>query len=205
MARVTKDPQIRMAEIVDAAEALFNARGYQETQISDIVKAIGVAQGTFYYYFKSKEDVVEAIVRRKMDRILAEIEEIIAIKDLEAPRKMSAVVKNAIDGIRGRRDGLLFEYLFSDQKIHILDKLGRQAGEQFGPTLITIIAEGVEQKCFHVDHPEETMEFVISIIRVVIDSLYKKDAPERQTTRLEIAQQLIEAALGAETGTIDLK
>ena len=51
MARITKDPMVRMTEILDAAEELFYARGYHEPAISDIVKSTGVAQGTFYYYF----------------------------------------------------------------------------------------------------------------------------------------------------------
>jgi AcrR family transcriptional regulator len=203
MSRVTKDPQIRIAEIIGVAEELFNARGYQETQISDIVKAIGVAQGTFYYYFKSKEEVVEAIVRRKVDRILGEVEEITAIKELAAPRKLSVVINTAINGIRGR-DGLLFEYLYCDQNLHILDKLGHQAGELFGPALKKVIAEGIGQGCFHVAYPEETVEFIIAIIRVVIDSLYEKETAERQALRLEITQKLIETALGAAPGTIDL-
>lgn len=61
----TKDPQIRMTEIIEAAEDLFNAHGYQETQVNDIVKVIGVVQGTFFYYFNYKEEVVEAIMDEK--------------------------------------------------------------------------------------------------------------------------------------------
>jgi AcrR family transcriptional regulator len=204
MPRVTKDPQIRIAEIIAAAEELFNARGYQETQISDIVKAIGVAQGTFYYYFKSKDEVVEAIVRRKMDRILAEAEEFVAVKDLAVPRKLSNMVRMAIDRIRGR-DGLLFEYMYRDQNLHILDKIGHQAEELFGPVLKKVIDEGMAQGCFNAEYPEEAVEYIIAIIHVIVDSLYKKDAAERMAARLETAQKLIEAALGAEKGSIDLK
>ena len=204
MARVTKDLQVRIAEIIDTAEALFNARGYHETQISDIVKAIGVAQGTFYYYFKSKEDVVEAIVRRKVDRILAEIEEMVNEKDSDAPQKIRIVVRAVINDIR-HRDGLLFEYLFSEQNLHIVDKLGRQGGIRFAPALRRIIDEGIEKKYFSVGHPEETVEFILAIIRAIIESLYKKDAEEKLATRLEIVQKLIEAVLGAKTGTINLQ
>lgn len=201
MSRVTKDPQIRMAEIINTAEELFNTYGYQETQVSDIVKAIGVAQGTFYYYFKSKEEVVEAIVRRKMDLILAEIADIAAANDIDAPQKISGVVHATIDGVQGR-GVLLFEYLSSNQNLHILDKVGRQARELFVPPLKKVIIEGMEQKYFHVNYPEETVEFILSIIRVVVDSLYKKEPAERQTVRLEIAQKLIEAALGTAKGSI---
>ncbi len=43
MARPPRDPQIRINEILDVAEALFYKRGYRTTMISDIVKKIGVA------------------------------------------------------------------------------------------------------------------------------------------------------------------
>ena len=44
-------------QLVDAAIDLFHEKGYQKTRVSDIVAQAGVAQGTFYLYFKSKEDV----------------------------------------------------------------------------------------------------------------------------------------------------
>lgn len=196
MPRVTKDPQIRMNEIIDTAEKLFNAHGYQETQISDIVKAIGVAQGTFYYYFKSKEDIVEAIVRRKVDQILAEIEDIAAAKDIDVLRKMNLVMHTVFADIRDRI-GLLYEYLFNEQNLHILDKIGRQGSERFAAPLLNIVGEGVEQGCFHVAYPEEAVEFILGIFRVLIDSQYTKEPERNDAVRLEIAQKLIETILGA--------
>ena len=78
MARITKDPHVRMAEILDATEELFYTRGYHETAISDIVKSIGVAQGTFYYYFKSKEAVLEALINRQISKFLFELEKVVS-------------------------------------------------------------------------------------------------------------------------------
>ncbi len=49
MVRISKDPEERKNEIVDAAEELFVTKGYEKTSISDIVKKVGVAQGLFYY------------------------------------------------------------------------------------------------------------------------------------------------------------
>ena len=62
MTRVTKDPEERKKEIMMAAFQLFATKGFQETAVSDIVKKVGVAQGLFYYYFKSKEEVLEAVM-----------------------------------------------------------------------------------------------------------------------------------------------
>lgn len=55
------DSEIRRNEFVDAAERLFQQNGIVDTTISSIVKEMDVAKGLFYYYFKSKDDVIDAI------------------------------------------------------------------------------------------------------------------------------------------------
>lgn len=71
--RITKDRETRRAELIEAATELFLERGYEPTMVSDIVKHVGVAQGTFYYYFKTKEAVLDAslehILREGADRV----------------------------------------------------------------------------------------------------------------------------------------
>jgi AcrR family transcriptional regulator len=62
--RVTKRPEERVEELLDAAERLFAERGIDETTIEDITRAAGVAKGTFYLYFASKEHVLAALRER---------------------------------------------------------------------------------------------------------------------------------------------
>ncbi len=62
--RITKDRETRRAELISTAIALFLEKGYEAAMVSDIVKRVGVAQGTFYYYFKTKEDVLDAALER---------------------------------------------------------------------------------------------------------------------------------------------
>lgn len=50
MARTTKEPEERRRELIACAQTLFYTKGYEGTSVSDIVNAVGVAQGTFYYY-----------------------------------------------------------------------------------------------------------------------------------------------------------
>ena len=64
------DREARRAELVSAAAAVFAQRGVANTAVSDIVKAAGVAQGTFYLYFDSKDDAVLAVVERMADAII---------------------------------------------------------------------------------------------------------------------------------------
>lgn len=57
----SKSSDDRRSEFVDAAEKLFKENGIVDTTISSIVKEMDVAKGLFYYYFKSKDDVIDAI------------------------------------------------------------------------------------------------------------------------------------------------
>lgn len=202
MARVTKDPQIRIAEILDAANRLFNTKGYHETQVSDIVKEIGVAQGTFYYYFKSKDEVLEAMVRQQIAEVIAKIEAVTATSNITAPRKIELIVGAIFKSIRGE-NGLLFEFLHNDQYVHILDKIGRQGEQLVSPLLLKVVEEGIGEGCFKVERPKETVDFIAAIIECLIDALYETHEDDL-AYRLRIAEKLIETSLDATRGILRL-
>jgi len=54
---IEKKRQYTRDMIIEAAEELFSQHGYHNTQIMDIVKAVGMSAGTFYNYFKDKRDL----------------------------------------------------------------------------------------------------------------------------------------------------
>lgn len=52
--------------IVDAADSLFYRRGYNQTSFQDISDATGIPRGNFYYYFKTKDEILEAVVSSRI-------------------------------------------------------------------------------------------------------------------------------------------
>lgn len=62
-------------EIVAAANHLFYHRGYNRTSFSDIAAAAGIPRGNFYYYFKSKDDILGAVIDARIERIRAALAE----------------------------------------------------------------------------------------------------------------------------------
>jgi len=94
MIRITKTPEERKEEIIAAARKLFLEKGYLKTKVSDIVKSIGVSQGIFYYYFSSKEMVIDEIVVRYMNLHLTEAKKILGNQDLSPLRKMEYMAKS---------------------------------------------------------------------------------------------------------------
>ncbi|WP_259343704.1 TetR/AcrR family transcriptional regulator [Oceanobacillus picturae] len=61
----------RREQILEVALKQFSDYGYHKTKVSDIVKAAGVAQGTFYWYFKSKEAIALEIIHNKEADLIA--------------------------------------------------------------------------------------------------------------------------------------
>jgi len=62
--RTEKDHATKRQELIDVAEALFASQGFEATPVSDIVKLAGVSQGTFYWYFPTKDHVLLAIFEK---------------------------------------------------------------------------------------------------------------------------------------------
>lgn len=60
----TKPAEVRREELMAAAEELFLEKGYDETSVDEIVKLAGVAKGTFYLHFRSKDDVLIGLRER---------------------------------------------------------------------------------------------------------------------------------------------
>lgn len=66
----------RRAELLDAAVVVFARKGFHASRVGDIADQAGVAHGLLYHYFRSKEDVLETIVRETWQRLLADAERI---------------------------------------------------------------------------------------------------------------------------------
>ncbi|MFN0224788.1 TetR/AcrR family transcriptional regulator [Paenibacillus caseinilyticus] len=75
MAKINEPTKLKLLE---AALVLFTEKGYHETKVSDIVKRAGVAQGTFYLYFQSKETIFTSIIENTNAAILEQVETIFA-------------------------------------------------------------------------------------------------------------------------------
>jgi len=140
MAR-TLDREARRAEIVSAATAAFAERGIAHTAVSDIVKAAGVAQGTFYLYFKSKDDVVVAAAERIGDVMVDGIERVVAVPGRSAVDKFFALLDQLSDSTSIPDSSELIEIMHREGNRTLHDRFA----EQLTPRLVSIIERIINQ------------------------------------------------------------
>ena len=202
MTRITKDPVVRKNEIIDAAEKLFYSVGYDETSVSDIVRAVGVAQGTFYNYFASKEAVLEALVQRHVSKIYVKLKGI-DNSEMTAVQKFEKMFYTVFENLRNG-DGWVFDFLYYNKHLQITEKVIRQGSNMFLPFTKKIIEEGNRKGEFSADYIDETLEFITAVLQCFTHALYQKKTEEELRQRLVIVSKMIGGAIGIKAYELQL-
>lgn len=71
----TKPAELRLNELMDSAQRLFIAKGFSAATVSEIVRDAGVAKGTFYHYFASKDEMLSALRERFTRHFIEQIQQ----------------------------------------------------------------------------------------------------------------------------------
>jgi AcrR family transcriptional regulator len=197
MARKTKDPDERRVEFLDTAQELFKEKGFYATSVDDIVERMGVAKGLFYYYFKTKEELVEQIVDRLWADAVHDYEEIRDRKDLNALEKL--FLYSQVRGEVKVQQTYLMDLYINEPYSPLVLKMTERGTEVLVPILGDIIAQGVEEGFFDTEYPLEAAEFLVR----GATALLKLDTgdPEQVMRAFVMSLDLWERVLGAERGT----
>jgi AcrR family transcriptional regulator len=159
MTRIVKDPEERKQELIDAAERLFAERGYEDTAVSDIVREIRVGQGTFYHYFKSKEDILGAVAEKQVAPLAEEVSGI-AKSDAHPAFKLNAMMNSFLKA-NSSESGLMRQlhqkgnYLIHQKKEEIIRA-------RVLPLMMEVASKGVAERYFNTECPEESIVFLLA-------------------------------------------
>jgi len=162
--RDVKDPEIRRAEIMDAAMLLFMEKGYANTTTQDIVDKVNISRGLLYYHFKNKEDILYCLVERYSEKLLRDIHVIVNDDDKTAIEKIRAFIDATIistDNVSAEGTELQ-KTVDLEENRYMLDKLSHKLIEKLTIYFERIINQGISEKVFSVKYPSETAEFLMT-------------------------------------------
>jgi len=201
MARTPQDPEIRINEILDVAQKCFINMGYRKTTISVVAKEMGVAKGMLYYYFKSKEELLEVLLKRHSDLFLSEIKQMIDSESIMPSEKIGRMFERVIYGVF-YQDGELLSILYDEKNLYIKEKVTSYCGNSFMNMGKKVIEEGNKKKEFFVEQEEAVLEFLILILGFLIEMFYKKLPSDMLQMRLKMTENMIENLLHSKKGSI---
>lgn len=200
--RVTKDPEVRRKELICAAEELFREKGCEETSVSDIVRKVGVAQGTFYYYFESKDDILDAVLDHYlMDHLEPAIKGIMADTSLNAVQKIRLIVTESLSFQTGERK--VMEFLHADRNMASHQKYMLKVRDMFVPVITNVLEEGIEEGMFTVPYPRETAELMLVMFAYLHDSAALSENGD-YGLKLKAAEDIAVKVLGLKEKGIEL-
>lgn len=162
--RDVKDPEIRRAEIMDAAMLLFMEKGYTNTTTQDIVDKVNISRGLLYYHFKNKEDILYCLVERYSEKLLRDIHVIVYDEDKTAIETIRAFIDATIistDNVSAEGTELQ-KTVDLEENRYMLDKLSHKLIEKLTIYFERIINQGISEKVFSVKYPSETAEFLMT-------------------------------------------
>ena len=198
--RIRKVPEVRRTELIDAALELFCSAGYEKTMILDIVKKTGVAKGTFYYYFSTKEAVLEAIFVRWATELASAFQ--LKSRQLTALNKLQAFVLQLF--LPSPLD-VLFDRLWNEKQVNLAYQIWKQQVENvFNLLLADIIQQGEKEETMHVVCINETIAFFWSTLDCLWEAIYLKDPSGVLVNKVKVAETILERILGIEAGVLKL-
>lgn len=96
--KIKKDKKDKKEILMNSATNLFKTKGIYSTTVSDIVKDAGIAKGTFYLYFRDKDEVVNAVIMKEANILLNKaIEESKTLENAKLSEKIVFIADHVID------------------------------------------------------------------------------------------------------------
>lgn len=195
-----KEAMERRNEILDAADELFGQKGFDGTSTNDILEKVGIARGTLYYHFKSKEDIMDALIERYNTQILGSAKEIASNKNIPVHERIVRVVMALnISGGNGKE---IIDHIHKPQNALMHQKIQKVIINGLPPILTEIIREGIEQGLFSTPYPYECMEMIVAYTNTVFDDDMVNLTDEERAARIPAFIFNVERLLGVESGSL---
>jgi TetR/AcrR family fatty acid metabolism transcriptional regulator len=185
-----KQRQEREALILQVAEEVLMEKGYYETSIDEIAARVGIAKGTVYLHFPSKEDLVIAIFERDMQQLLQYVDTTMS-SALTSRGKIEAIFDLMHGGIISKRVQLLDSISNSAGLRHLMfEKKGclREKWDQLSARLNSLLEEGKAAGEF--DSTLPTMVMLSAFYSLLSPKSYERLMEEGQMSAEEVEKNL---------------
>jgi AcrR family transcriptional regulator len=200
MARKNNSQQT-ISNIIDVAARLFAEKGYEQTTIQDIVNDLGMSKGAIFHHFGSKEEIVEAVIGRHRDKLIAGASAAAGDKSVPVYERL---IRTALALHVSDDTGLqMAEHMHKPQNALMHMKIERMLFDDATPIMAGVVREGIEQGLFDTPCPEEVIGMILTYSNSAFDAEHMAVLTTDELSRK--ANNFIwtmERLLGAETGSL---
>lgn len=191
MAR-NKHPEETINRILDVAFRLFMEKGYDRTSIQDIIDYLGgLSKGAIYHHFKSKEDILMAV----MERITAGSNHMLLLvqdrSDLNGREKLKTIFKESVS--QPVQNDIFTVAPDFDHNPRFLSMLLHDTIEEAAPNyILPIIQEGIADGSIQTDYPKELAELVLLVANIWMNPMIFHNTEEEVCRKFMVFSQMLQ-------------
>ena len=187
-----KKGEKRKHELLKIAYEMFLRRGYENTSVDEIIAKAQIAKGTFYYYFPSKEQLLEDVIEMMIENETAAAEQIMRL-ELPAPQKIVGIIASIKPT---EEEKPISDALMQPQNVLMHDKIRKKLIRVIIPLLSEAVEEGVRQGVFSCDNIPERVRMLLVVSN---DTFNERPFTERD---ISVFIDVTEKILGAKSGSM---
>lgn len=200
----TKKNEKKYNLILDALQQLLEQKKIQNISVSEIAQKAGIGKGSIYYYFPSKDAILDALIERSYEQPL------LTAKNLAAQTEISPFTRMAMlfqacqnsstafikqnDSSPDNTSAQDLAFLHQKYLTHVVSELK--------PALTEIIKQGIENGQIHFDRPAALAEIVLIVIAVKLDNSLLPSTPAETADTLQGLISLLEKGTEVAPGTL---
>ncbi|MBQ2407747.1 MAG: TetR/AcrR family transcriptional regulator [Lachnospiraceae bacterium] len=190
-------------KILDALQQLLEEKKIQSISVSEIAQKAGIGKGSIYYYFPSKDAILDALIQRNYEKPLQTAKNLASQTDISPFARMAIIFQACRNSsaafVNNQRDTVVStvqEQAFIRQKYinHLISELK--------PVLTEIIKQAIENGEVNFEYPAALAEIVLVVLAVKLDNSFIPSTPEESEETIKGLISLLEKGTGIPSGTL---
>jgi len=184
----------RRGDLIAVAEQLFLKQGYENTTVNQIIESLNLAKGTYYYHFRSKEDILIAVSDKLIGDTQKKLVDIHKQYDRDVMWRIREILSIFHDDFY--RNRTIWKLVYHDNNVAMHKQVTRIGAKRFTPLLTDVLREGMDKDLIHVPHAHETAQLLISVFDIFSYQLCCARGHDKRVRIFETLRYFIGQTLG---------
>lgn len=190
--------------ILDTLMELLKEKKLDKISVSEIAQRAQIAKGSIYYYFASKDEMMEALVERSCKKTLEKSRELAEQTDVSPMLRMATLFHTCVNAYEEYNRGEWINLGKNDQELALLhQKRMHYIVRELKPVLTEILIQGMKRGMLQTDNPTALAEIVLLILTVKLDNYLLPSGKEEIMETVGEMIRLLEKGAGCAAGTLD--
>lgn len=190
-------------QILDSMQELLEEKSAKAISVSDIAKNAGIGKGSIYYYFKSKEEILDAVIERSYSEAIKNAEALAKNQEIDALTKMEIIFQTCRESSMELTRREVDNYMERQQSALVHQQYIYIMIRNLRPILSDIIKQGNMEGSICCKSPDEVAEIVLILLTIKFDTYLSGNDWEEKRKTLDVFTYMLETSFHIEKKRLD--